>query len=91
VFGLSLGKILVIVLIIVAIWKGFALVNRLASDRKAALKRQAGTARRAAEASRAQRTGTVELRECPRCGAYVDPREGCRCGMRSNEARRARS
>jgi hypothetical protein len=91
VFGLSLGKILVIVLIIVAIWKGFALVNRLASDRKAALKRQAGTARRAAEASRAQRSGTVELRECPRCGAYVDPREGCRCGMRSNGARRARS
>ena len=27
--------------------------------------------------------GTVELRECPRCGAYVDPREGCRCGMRA--------
>jgi hypothetical protein len=90
VFGLSLGKILVIVLIIVAVWKGFALVNRLASERKAALKRQAGAARRA-EASRAQPAGAIELRECPRCGAYVDPREGCRCGLRSKEARRASS
>jgi hypothetical protein len=91
VFGLSLSKILLIVLVIVVVWKGFALVSRLASERKAALKRQAGAARRAAGASRAAPAGTVELRECPRCGAYVDPREGCRCGLRSNEARRANS
>jgi len=90
VFGLSLGKFLVLVLIIVVIWKGIALVNRLASERKAALKRQAGAARRA-EGSRAQRAATVELRQCPRCGAYVDPREGCHCGLRRNEARRASS
>ena len=89
--GLSLGKILVIVLIIVAIWKGFALVNRFASERRAALKRQAGAATRAAKGSRAHRSGTVELRPCPRCGAYVDPREGCHCGVRRNQARRANS
>jgi hypothetical protein len=89
VLGLSLSKILVTILIIVAIWKGFTLVSRLAGERKAALKRQAGTARRA-EASHAQ-PGTVELRPCPRCGAYVDPREGCHCGVRRNEARRANS
>jgi hypothetical protein len=91
VFGLSLGKILITILIIVVIWKGFALVTRLASERQAALKRQSGAARRAAKSSRTQRSATVELRECPRCGAYVDPREGCRCGLRNDEARRASS
>ena len=90
-FGLSLSKILFTILIVVAIWKGFTLVNRLASERKAALKRQGGAARRAAKGPRAQRPGTVELRPCPRCGAYVDPREGCHCGVRRSEARRANS
>ena len=89
--GLSLGKILVTILILVAIWKGFTLVNRLASERKAALRRQAGAARRATKRPYAKRSGTVELRPCPRCGAYVDPREGCHCGVRRNEARRANS
>jgi hypothetical protein len=90
VLGLSLSKILLTILIIVAIWKGFTLVSRLASERQAAARRQAGTSSRA-DASRAARAGTVELRECPRCGAYVDPREGCRCGLRGNEPRRASS
>lgn len=89
--GLSLSKILFTILIAVAIWKGFALVNRLASERKAALKRRAGAAKRAAKGTHAERSGTLDLRPCPRCGAYVDPREGCHCGLRSNEARRANS
>ena len=88
--GLSLSKILFTILIIVAIWKGITLLNRLASERKAALKRQADAAKRA-EGPRAERSRTVELRPCPRCGAYVDPRDGCPCGMRRNEARRANS
>jgi hypothetical protein len=91
VLGLSLSKILFTILIVVAIWKAFTLVNRLASERKAALKRRAGAARRAAMGAHAKRRGTVELRPCPRCGAYVDPREGCHCGVRRNEARRANS
>jgi hypothetical protein len=91
VLGLSLSKILFTILIIVAIWKGFTLVNRLASERKASLKRRAGAARRAAKGPRAERSSTVELRPCPRCGAYVDPRAGCHCGLRRNEARRANS
>jgi hypothetical protein len=78
VLGLTLSKILVTILIIVAIWKGFAMVSRLASERQAALKRRA--ARDAARPAGRAGPGTVELRPCPRCGAYVDPREGCRCG-----------
>jgi hypothetical protein len=88
VLGLSLSKILLIILIIVVIWKGFGLVSRLAGERQAALKRSAGG--RATRTSRAERADTVELRQCPRCGAYVDPREGCGCGVRRDEARRAR-
>ena len=85
-FGVSLSKILLIILIIVVIWKGFGLVSRLASERQAAVKRSAG---RATRTSRADRADTVELRQCPRCGAYVDPREGCRCAVRRDEAGRA--
>ena len=74
--GLSLSKILITILIVVAIWKGFALVNRLANERRGSVRK------RPAGGVRAQRQGTIELRECPRCGAYVDPREGCRCASR---------
>jgi hypothetical protein len=77
VFGLTLSKILVTILIILAIWKGFAMVSRLASERQNAVKRR--TARDTARPGNRAGPGTVELRPCPRCGAYVDPREGCRC------------
>ena len=84
--GLSLSKILFTILIIVAIWKGFTLLSRLANQRQATVKK-----RPAGHASQDARppAGTIELRACPRCGAYVDPREGCRCGARRNETRRA--
>ena len=80
--GLSLSKILFTILVIVAVWRGFMFVSRLANERKAALKRQTGDARRASATSQAKRATTVELRPCPRCGAYIDPRAGCGCGMR---------
>ena len=75
VFGLTLSKILFTILVVIAVWKGFALVGRLARERRQteALRRRPGN-RTAAAAKR-----TIELVECPRCGAYVDPREGCRC------------
>lgn len=82
--GLSLSKILFTILIVVAVWKAFTLVNRLAGERKAALKRQGSAARRAAGTAHAKRQATVELRPCPRCGAYVEPRAGCGCGARAN-------
>jgi hypothetical protein len=74
-FGLSLSKILLTILIAVVVWKGFALVNRLARERQAPRPlRQGSPGRQKATGQR-----TIELVECPRCGAYVDPREGCRC------------
>jgi hypothetical protein len=78
-FGLSLSKILITILIAVVVWKGFALVGRLARERQArAVPEQ--TRKRA----RARAAGTIELIECSRCGAYFDPRDGCRCGQRQS-------
>jgi hypothetical protein len=75
VFSLSLSKVLLTILIAVAVWKGFALVGRLARERRA---REVEGRQR----SQARGAGTIELIECPRCGAYFDPRQGCRCGAR---------
>ena len=73
--GLSLTKILFTILIIVAVWKGFALIGRLAREREVrAVRHKSG------ERARARRPGTIELVECARCGAYFEPRQGCRCG-----------
>ncbi len=73
--GLSLGKILFTILVIVAVWKGFALVNRLAREHKRALAQRASKRPAARKASQ----GAVDLVRCQRCGAYFDPGEGCSC------------
>jgi hypothetical protein len=75
VLGLSLTKILFTILIVVAVWKGFVLIGRLAREREVQAVRHKGGAR-----ARARRPGTIELIECARCGAYFDPQQGCRCG-----------
>jgi hypothetical protein len=75
VFGLSLSKILFTVLIAVAVWKGFMMISRIARERELQAVRDKSKAR-----ARAGRQGTIELVECARCGAYFDPRQGCRCG-----------
>ncbi len=74
-FGLTLSKILLTILVAVVVWKGFALVSRLARERQQPRPVRQGQQPR--PRSGAQRT--IELVECQRCGAYVDPREGCRC------------
>jgi hypothetical protein len=80
VFGLSLGKILFTILIVVAVWKGFGLVTKLAKEREArAVKRERREAAEAGRGGRASGGRAVDLVECPRCGAYFDPGEGCRC------------
>ena len=76
-FGFSLGKLLFTILIIVAVWKGFALVSKLARERDARPTRPRGR-RRAPN----PQGGTIELIECPRCGAYFDPDRGCSCARR---------
>jgi ribosomal protein L32 len=88
VLGLSLSKILFTIAIVIAVWKGFTLITRLANERQAAVKRRAAAARGAGSRRTGAEQGAIELRECPRCGAYIDPRETCSCGLRGNDARR---
>ncbi len=58
-FGLSLSKILLLVLVVAAVWYGFKWVKRMQVKRDAA----GGPARPAAP-------GT-DLSACPACGTYV--------------------
>jgi hypothetical protein len=76
-FGLSLSKLLFTIFVVVAVWKAFAYVGQLARARE-----QANAVRRRPASHPKPATGrTIDLVECPRCGAYVDPREGCHCGQ----------
>jgi len=80
VFGLSLSKLLFTIFIVVVVWKGFGLVTRLANERRAGAVRKG-------RSTGAKSKQTVELIECSRCGAYFDPEEGCRCGVRQGGLR----
>jgi hypothetical protein len=77
VFGLSLTKILITVLIAVAVWKSFAVIGRLVRERDVRAVRNTSKQR-----ATARGRGTIELIQCSRCGAYFDPAQGCRCGNR---------
>lgn len=74
-FSLSLGKILFTILIIVAVWKGFAMIGKLHQAQK---ERVGGSGR--SRPARRPGSRTVDLVECPHCGAYYDPSTACRCG-----------
>ncbi|HSR54939.1 MAG TPA: hypothetical protein VLN73_01770 [Alphaproteobacteria bacterium] len=63
-FGFSLSKLLVLILIIAAIWYGFKWVGRLDRERKERLKE---------DRSRPGDRGSRDLIECTACGAYVAP------------------
>ncbi|MGH6943737.1 MAG: hypothetical protein ACREH6_05905 [Geminicoccaceae bacterium] len=75
-FGLSLAKVLFTILVIVVIWRGFALLGRLAKTRDERL-----AARPSRPGGKSPRPSTVDLVRCPDCGAYFDPREGCHCSQ----------
>lgn len=71
-FGLSFTKLVFTILVIVAVWRGFKLIQQLRERREAA-----------ARAPRARAGGRpsgrpLELDPCPLCGTYV-PKHGPRC------------
>ena len=71
----SLQKLLVLVLIVVVVWKGFQLLNRLGRERKAA----DVPPRKAPAAKRSSEGAVQETRQCAVCGAYVSAGAG-KCG-----------
>jgi len=75
-FGIpSLGKLLVLVAIVLAVWFGFQFIGRLDRLRKdeARLKKRAG-------ASRGKAAAVEDTVKCPTCGAYVSARSSSNCG-----------
>lgn len=71
--GFSLGKLLVLVAIVVAIWYGFKFVTRLDKRRKA----QLAEVKRTAEANPKEAGDMVK---CRVCGVYVLSRGAMDCG-----------
>ncbi len=71
-FGFSLGKLIVLVAIVVAVWYGFRFLGRLERQRKRRLRRQARAER--------ERGGIGRMVRCPVCGAYVAADISGSCG-----------
>ena len=69
-FTLSFGKILVVILVVVAAWRGYRLLQQVQARLAAANERQPAAG---PEPSRA-----TDLVECPRCGLLVPNGTTCR-------------
>jgi len=71
-FGFGLGKLLVLVAVVAAVWYGFKLVTRLERERK----------RRVGEQNRQPTDFVEEMEKCRVCGAYVAASGAQNCGRR---------
>ena len=73
-----INKILFTIFAIIAIWKAFSLISRLQKEggilAKGSGRQAPGQPTKAGGDAKA-----VEMVPCPRCGAYIDPRERCSC------------
>lgn len=65
-FTLSVGKILVVLLVIVAAWKGLRLLTAMQRKLEEAQRRPPVPPRESGT-----QTATTDLVPCPRCGTYV--------------------
>lgn len=74
-----ISKILFTIAVIVAIWKAFSMISRLTGNTSGGGVPRPGNTSDRREPPRPAEPKAVEMKPCPRCGAYVDPREGCRC------------
>ena len=68
-FGFSFGKILVLVLVIAAAWRGYRLYQQMQARLAAASQRPAGPA---------PQPKATDLVECVRCGMFVPNGTVCR-------------
>ena len=76
-----INKILFTIFAVVAIWKAFSWISRLSKSSSGV-----PSTGQTNDPERAQHPGgpkAVEMTPCPRCGAFVDPREGCSCSARA--------
>lgn len=72
--GFSITKLLFTLGIVVAVWRGFKMLenfrNRVDAEAKAAERAPKKTAKR----------DEVEMIECPRCGTFLPKGQFCTCG-----------
>lgn len=73
--GLSLGKFLLLALIVAIVWYGFKYVNRVEAVRRAV--REELQRRKAAQ--RPPRLQAEDLVKCATCGAYIAAQSGSAC------------
>ena len=76
-FGMSLGKLLLLLIIIGVVWSAFKYAQRIETVRRAV--RREMDAHRARQA-RGPTIVAEDLAKCDRCGAYVVPRSTSACG-----------
>ena len=82
--GISLGKLLLLALLVLAIWYGFKYVNRIEEVRQT-LKRAARDAAARSQARTQARQGAPSIQaedmvKCPACGVYVTKSGATNCG-----------
>jgi hypothetical protein len=76
--GLSLGKLLVLAIIIAVVWYGAKYRARIEAMRQSA--RQEFARRHAAAAPRPPASPVEDLVKCPECGAFVAATGTANCG-----------
>lgn len=83
-FGLSFGKFLILVAVVLAVWYGFRYLSRLDQIRQKRARpvdREAEPPR--TEARTATQIPTEDLIKCPVCATYVPARRTVSCGQPS--------
>lgn len=79
-FGFSLAKLAVLIIIVVAVWYGFRFLNQFeanrAQERLDRERRQAG----GGKAKRAAEEPPEAMVECPVCGTFVPAKGTTACG-----------
>jgi len=80
-----INKILFTIFAVIAIWKAFSLISRLSKEGGLggilSNKQPENPPSPSPSQAKPQQAEpkAVEMKPCPRCGAYVDPRQGCTC------------
>ena len=74
-----ISKILFTIAAVVAIWKAFSMISKLTGNTGGGGVPRPGNTGDRREANRPNEPKAVEMVACPRCGAYIDPRERCSC------------
>jgi len=77
-FGFSLPKLLLTILIVVLVVYGFKAVTRLQQRREQEIAQVKG--RRTGAARKAQAADTEDMVACPTCGTFVSARGARACG-----------